>query len=170
MPRTSKASHQIRIISIFWMFVQSPVAVLKCSNICFKLATSTGIGLRKIATSSAYKLVLILTGLAPIGCTNPTMVAMFSNFCNGSIARIKSIGDKGSLCQSPCPCLMGRSGCPFRIIHDDVELHISAMISRHRWSNPSCCITSRRYSHLTVSKAFVMSSFTKSIKVFNWWN
>jgi hypothetical protein len=108
-----------------------------------------------------------LIGSAPIGVSKPSAVAMSSIFCSGSIARIKSIGDKG-LCigqwQAGKPNqtqLIGLTGLPLTIILEVVVLHIKDNMSLHRWPKPSCCTSSSIYSYM--SNAFVMSNFSSNI-------
>jgi hypothetical protein len=100
---------------------------------------------------------------APIGVSKPSAVAMSSIFCSGSIARIKSIGDKG-LCIGQWQAetqLIGLTGLPLTIILEVVVLHIKDNMSLHRWPKLSCCTSSSIYSYL--SKAFVMSNFSSNI-------
>jgi hypothetical protein len=60
------------------------------------LSRSATVGLMKRAASSAYRLVRMRIGLAPIGESSPCCVALFSIACNGSIARMNNRGDEGS--------------------------------------------------------------------------
>jgi hypothetical protein len=50
-------------------------------------------------------------------------------------------------------------------MHDNVVLQIRAMMSLHLWLNLNYCMTFNKYSHLTLSKAFAISSLRNSIGV-----
>jgi hypothetical protein len=71
--------------------------------------------------------------------------------------------------RSPLACLIGCPGSPFSMILEVVVLQISDIISLHLGSNPRCCITSSRYSHLILSNSFAMSSLRRSMGVFALW-
>jgi hypothetical protein len=152
-------------ISDFSIFVQSHVAFPKACSKCWRCSTFGAVGQRNKTTSSTYNLVHILIGSAPIRVSNPSWVAFSRNFCSGSMVRMNSIGDSGSPCRSPRPCLIGFLGSPLRRILDEVWLHISAIMLRHRCPNPTCSMNSKRYSHHTLSKALAMSSLISSIGV-----
>jgi hypothetical protein len=76
------------------------------------------------------------------------------------------IDDSGSLCLTLVHVLY--IGCPaslFSRMHDNVVLQIRAMMSLHLWLNLNYCMTFNKYSHLTLSKAFAISSLRNSIGV-----
>jgi hypothetical protein len=117
--------------------VQSPEASLKKLRISFRAAMSCFLGLTKIAVSSAYKEAFIPLDLGEIGCNTPLSAASWRILWSGSIANMKSMGDIGSPCRSPCSCLIGQPRPPFRRILDeevakDMEIH-----SHHLHPNPS---------------------------------
>jgi hypothetical protein len=138
-------------------------------NRCCRFLTSEAMGLRKSITSSAYKLVLKFMGSDPIGESSPCCVAMSSIFCNGSITKMNSMGDKWSPCRSPRVCLIGLPGSPLSNIPELVVLQIRAIMSLHLGSKPTLSMTSSKYSQRTLSNAFMISSLRSSIGVFTWW-
>jgi hypothetical protein len=141
------------------------VASKECSSSCCRCITSDAIGLRNRTVPFAYRLVRFYTGSAPMGCNKPAWVAMSRSLYNGSIARMNSIDESGSPYRSPLPCLMGLLASPLRRIHDDVLLHTRAKISLHLCPNPNCSMISSKYSHCTLSKAFVMLNLRNNIDI-----
>jgi hypothetical protein len=87
-------SHLIGKISDFCTLVHSHVAIPNQWSRCCRFDTSEAIGLRNSIASSAYKLVLNLIGPVPIGLRRPYCVAMSNIFWKGSIAKIKSMGER----------------------------------------------------------------------------
>jgi hypothetical protein len=74
------------------------------------------------------------------------------------MARIKSIGESGSSYHKPLACFSCLHGILFsRILDDEVASRV-AIQSRHRCPKPSACITSRRKTQMTESKALEMSN------------
>jgi hypothetical protein len=98
------------------MLAHKPVVAPKWYKSSCKLSISAAIGLINSIASSAYKLIRILIGSAPIGVSNPCYVAMSSNLWSWSIASMNSIGDSGSPCLRSRACLIGLPGSLFNII------------------------------------------------------
>ena len=102
-------SQQIGYTALLLMLVSSPETAPKVVRMCKVSWTSSLAGFKKMAASSAYKLSLSLADLLVIGESAPSLVAKSNSRWSGSIARMNSIGDKGSPCRSPVLCL---NHCP----------------------------------------------------------
>jgi hypothetical protein len=77
-----------------------------------------------------------------------------------SITKMNNIGDSGSPCLSPCPCVMDCLGTPFSKICVEEVASIPHTISHQILPNPSVSSTSIKKVQETESKAFVISSFS----------
>ena len=91
--------------ALLLIFVNSPDAVPKQERMCMVSWTSSLVGFRKMAASSAYRLSLSLAEDRVNGVRSPSLVANSNNLCSGSIARMNNIGDKGSPYRNPVLCL-----------------------------------------------------------------
>ena len=148
------SSQWIKYSSDFCKFVINLVALPKIRTRLLTLLISLTVGRINKAASSAYRLVWMRMKSAPIGVRLPACVERSSSRCIVSIAKINSIGDNGSPCLNPLPCLIAIPGMPFNRIRDDVVAQISEMISLHLCPSPSRCSISSIYSQHTLSKAF----------------
>ena len=77
-------------------------------------------GLMKIAASSAYMEVLHLATGRGKAVRTPCCVAMSSRRCSGSMARMNSMGDRGSPYRTPLLWLKVGPCCPFSSALDEV--------------------------------------------------
>jgi hypothetical protein len=102
-----KSSHMIGNTPDFMKLVHRPVALPNWFRRCCRFDTSVTMDHRDMTESSANRLVLIFTGVAPIGDRRLAWVALSSIFCSESIVSMKSIGEYGLSCQSPFTCLIG---------------------------------------------------------------
>jgi hypothetical protein len=78
------------------MFVIKPDALPKMLRISATVWISSFIGLTNIAASSAYMLMRILANRVLIGDSSPSLEAISSKRCRGSMARMNNIGERGS--------------------------------------------------------------------------
>jgi hypothetical protein len=69
----------------------------------------------------------------------------------GSIARIKSMEDRGSPYHMPLSCLMGFLGVPFRRSLDEEDVRAMLSHSLHFRPKPNLCSTSKTYAKDTKS-------------------
>jgi hypothetical protein len=124
-------------------------------------------GFIKMAVSSAYKEVLHLAAAGGRGVRVPCYVAKSRRRCKGSMARMKSMGDRGSPWRTPLAWLKLGPCCP---LSSTLEVVVQKRIDGHPftpyWSNPSAWRTSSKKLQLIVSKALWMSSFIKRAGVF----
>lgn len=121
----------------------SPEAWPNTDSISATSVTSSLIGFRKIAVSSAYMLTLIFVVLCWIGDNCSLVVATSNIFCNGSMAKIKSNGDRGLPCRSSCQCLNQSPLDPLRKTADVEDPRRIDTHDLHHAPNPICVTSSR---------------------------
>jgi hypothetical protein len=122
--------------------VQSPDTSPKKLRISLRAAMSFFVGFTKIAASSAYKEAFIPFDLGVIRFKTYLLAASWWIFWSGSIAKMKSMRDRGSPYQSPHSCLIGRSRLPLRRILDEEVAREMEIHSRHLDPNPNLSSTS----------------------------
>jgi hypothetical protein len=81
------------------MFICRPETEPNACRIAVVASRSSLSGLMKIAASSAYMDVLHLDADSGKAVSAPCCVAMSNRRCNGSMARINNMGDRGSPCK-----------------------------------------------------------------------
>jgi hypothetical protein len=77
------------------------------------------------------------------------------------MARIKSIGERGSPCRNPYRCKIMPPEIPFTSALVEAEYSSPLIISLHIYSKPMCRITSSKKGHETESKAMEMSNLRR---------
>ena len=147
------------------MLILRPVTFPNFSKMSINFCTSSRLGCRKIAASSAYKDSLRRDCLPLSGDNCPSSVAKSRIRCKVSMAKMKSYGERGSPCRKPRLCLIEGPEIPLRSTVDDEEVSINASQLRQCGLKLRCCSSSKRYSHETVSKALVISSLKRSAGV-----
>uniref|UniRef100_A0A0A9HGG9 Uncharacterized protein n=1 Tax=Arundo donax TaxID=35708 RepID=A0A0A9HGG9_ARUDO len=136
--------HRIEYTAHFVKFVLRPEAVPKMDSSSWTILMSSFFGLTKIAASSAYMLVRILAALCCIDCSCPASVAKSNNRCRGSIARMKSMGNRGSPCRNPVQWLKLLPLVPLSKTEDEAVDSKAETRSLHRVPNPNLSRTSIR--------------------------
>jgi hypothetical protein len=111
-------------------------------------------GFTKIAASSAYMDVLHFAATRGSCVRTLWLVARSKNRCNGSMAKMKSIGDSGSPWRTPLAWRNFPPGTPFSKALEAAARNKMETHSRQRGPNPRACSTSSKYLQLTMSKAF----------------
>ena len=103
---------------------------------------SSFMGLMKMSASSAYMEILHLAAAEGKGERIPCCVANSSSRCRGSMARMKSMGDRGSPWRTPLPWLNLGPCWPFS---NTVEVAVRKRMdthSRQRGPKPRACSSS----------------------------
>jgi len=95
------SSHLIGWTELFSILMWSPEMLPKAWRTTWVAAMSSFVGFKKMAASSAYREALHLAMVEGSGDIAPFWVASSSIRCKGSMARIKSIGDRGLPWRTP---------------------------------------------------------------------
>jgi hypothetical protein len=124
-------------------------------------SSSSLVGLMKIAASSTYIEVFHLAAARGSLERTPCYVAMSISRCSGSMARMKSMGERGSPCRTPLLWLKAGPCCPLSSTFDEAVRKRIESHSRHRGPKLNAYRTSNMQGQLTASKALCISSSKK---------
>lgn len=150
--------HLIGATEDFPKLMQSPVAFPKLSSRRSRLSISWREGSAKIMASSAYRQVLRGPILPGRGVSMPSSSALSRRQWRGSMARMKSKGERGSPCRNPLRWSISRPELPFRTKAEEELARIVEIQSLHLALKPNLSSSWSRYSQETLLKALAMSS------------
>ena len=138
----STSWHLIEWTVLFRRFMCRPDTVLNSCRMVVVASRSSLVGLMKIAALLAYIEILHLAAARGSLERNPCCVAMSINRCSGSMARMKSMGERGLPCQTPLLWLKADPCYPLSNTFDDAVWKRIETHSCHRGPKPNACWTS----------------------------
>jgi len=149
------------ITELFIRLVLSPETAPKHCNRALTTDKFTSSGFKKMTISSAYSEIRGQGHCLAMGSSRLPEEATWIRELSTPITKIKSMGERGSLCMRPRRWKMGRPGTPFTstcVVEVDSNKHKRL---HHRLPNSRWCKTSMRKGQETISKAFEIYSFKR---------